>query len=193
MATVFKRHLATSATNSGAIEKNAQSIYIWGANTSKFIPYLPDSIIFDAPHLLEISRMFKEDPLFLPEENYKIVDIQMTGRICYMLMEQSLGLKLEAELNQYLQDLRDEFPAIFKAVKLQESLAHDIESFLYFFGDLREVVGLSALHSEYQLQQVEVHSQHQVGSSRRQQPRNQPKSRHQECRGEIRLEVSHLH
>lgn len=159
MATVFKRHLACSATNSAAIERNAQSIYIWGANTSKFIPYLPDSIIFDVPHLLDTGKIFKEEPLFLPQENYKIVDIQTTGRICYMLIEQSLGLKLEAELNQYLQDLKEEFPAILKAVKLQESLALDIESFLYFFGDLREIVGIWS-YPEYQLQQAQVDTEY---------------------------------
>lgn len=141
MAIVYRRHLASSVSNSAAIEKNAQTIYVWGSNSSRFIPYLPESITLDAPHKLDITRMFGEHPLFLPEENYNVVDIQMTGRVCYMLLEQSLGNKLESELNQCFQDIRDEFPAILKAIKNQESLAVDIESFLYFFGDLKETVG----------------------------------------------------
>ena len=132
----MRRHLASSAINTAAIQNKAQTIYIWGSNSSCFIPYLPDNIILDSPHLLKLDEIFKDR---LPMSGtYKVVDIQLTEKIAYCLVEQSLPDSLEKKLDEDYDILYKQYKTIIDSLK--SNIKDDMESFFFYFSlDMKDV------------------------------------------------------
>jgi hypothetical protein len=88
----------------------AKSIYIWGSNSSCFIPYLPNNLILDTQHLVDLDKIFK-DSLALPED-YEIVDIQMTDTICSILVSEFLDSTILSYLDHNFSKLNEESFAV---------------------------------------------------------------------------------
>lgn len=143
------RTIASSSINSGAIgigERNQPKVYLWGSNNSSLVPYLPDNLELDTPHDLELGKIFK-DELALPQ-NYKIVDIQLTESLCYILVEEHLPKSLFEDLKK----MRKHVEQYSSAVKTdnqvvlflrQQISKGDLEQFFFFFShDLTQMVDL---------------------------------------------------
>jgi len=100
MSLVNRRFIGISAVNSAAIEKHGKSIYLWGSNSPGLIPYLPDSIILDSPHKIDLRRIFTGQ--MEPKEPYRVIDVQLNDKLAYVLVEQDLPDTIESRLDEEL-------------------------------------------------------------------------------------------